>query len=166
MPASSGSTSTAAELMKYMVQMEKGELVDAWSSREIKKLLYLTDQRIRYAASPVLDDSAVYFKSGSLYGCKPEKGYDCGKFLGNRDQLHELHGDHRIPRPGAEIRYAVVVLSNVLRKNHPRGTRKWERRSTASSRASTRSRVRRRSTRSRRSTGLPFHQHIDRELRR
>ena len=116
-PASSGSTSTAGELMKYMVQMEKGELVDAWSSREIKKLLYLTDQRIRYAASPVLDDSAVYFKSGSLYGCKPERGYECGKFLGNRinymNSMVIIESHDRDP----QIRYAVVVLSNVLRKN-------------------------------------------------
>ncbi len=116
-PASSGSTSTAGELMKYLVQMEKGELVDAWSSREIKKLLYLTDQRIRYASSPVLDDSAVYFKSGSLYGCKPEKGYDCGKFLGNRinymNSMVIVESHDRDP----QIRYAVVVLSNVLRKN-------------------------------------------------
>jgi hypothetical protein len=116
-PASSGSTSTAGELMKYMVQMEKGELVDPWSSREIKKLLYLTDGRIRYAASPVLDDSAVYFKSGSLYGCKPEKGYECGKFLGNRinymNSMVIIESHDRDP----QIRYAVVVLSNVLRKN-------------------------------------------------
>ena len=116
-PASSGSTSTAGELMKYMVQIEKGELVDAWSSREIKKLLYLTDQRIRYAASPVLDDSAVYFKSGSLYGCKPERGYECGKFLGNRinymNSMVIIESHDRDP----QIRYAVVVLSNVLRKN-------------------------------------------------
>jgi len=116
-PVSSGSTSTAGELMKYMVQMEKGELVDAWSSREIKKLLYLTDQRIRYAASPVLNDSAVYFKSGSLYGCKPEKGFECGKFLGNRinymNSMVIIESHDRDP----QIRYAVVVLSNVLRKN-------------------------------------------------
>jgi hypothetical protein len=116
-PSSTGSTATAGELMKYMVQMEKGELVDAWSSREIKKLLYLTDQRIRYAASPSLDDSAVYFKSGSLYGCKPEKGFECGKFLGNRinymNSMVIIESHDRNP----QIRYAVVVLSNVLRKN-------------------------------------------------
>ena len=116
-PSSTGSTATAGELMKYMVQMEKGDLVDAWSSREIKKLLYLTDQRIRYAASPVLDDSAVYFKSGSLYGCKAEKGYTCGKFMGNRinymNSMVIIESHDRNPK----IRYAVVVLSNVLRKN-------------------------------------------------
>ena len=85
--------------------------------REIKKLLYLTDQRIRYAAHPSLDASAVYFKSGSLYGCKPEKGYNCGKFLGNRinfmNSMVIIESNDRDP----QLRYAVVVLSNVLRKN-------------------------------------------------
>ena len=78
------SVSTARELMHYIVLMEQGKLVDPFSSLEIKKLLYLTDARIRYAAQPALDDSAVYFKSGSLYGCKPERGFECKKFHGNR----------------------------------------------------------------------------------
>lgn len=111
------STATAGELMQYIVQMERGELVDAWSSLRIKRLLYLTDKRIRYAAHPVLDDSAVYFKSGSLYGCKKEKGFTCGKLRGNRmnymNSMVVVETIHREPA----LRYAVVVLSNVLRKN-------------------------------------------------
>lgn len=112
-----GSTSSAGELLHYIVLMEQGKLVDAWSSRQIKKLLYLTDQRIRYASSPVLADAAVYFKSGSLYGCKPEKGFDCGKLRGNRmnfmNSMVVIESIDRSP----PIRYAVVVLSNVLRKD-------------------------------------------------
>jgi hypothetical protein len=111
------STSSAGELLHYIVLMEQGKLVDPWSSRQIKRLLYLTDQRIRYAASPALADSAVYFKSGSLYGCKPEKGFDCGKFRGNRmnfmNSMVVIESIDRTP----SIRYAVVVLSNVLRKD-------------------------------------------------
>jgi hypothetical protein len=111
------STATAAALMQFIVQMESGKLVDEWSSREIKKLLYLTDKRIRYAAHPELDDAAVYFKSGSLYGCKPESGFDCGKFRGNRinfmNSMVVIESIGRTP----ELRYAVVVLSNVLRKD-------------------------------------------------
>ena len=111
------STSTAGELMKYIVQMERGKLVDEWSSLKIKKLIYLTQKRIRYAASPALDDSAVYFKSGSLYGCKVEKGFTCGKLRGNRmnfmNSMVVVETVHREPA----LRYAVVVLSNVLRKN-------------------------------------------------
>ena len=111
------STSTAGELMKYIVQMERGKLVDEWSSLKIKKLLYLTDKRIRYAATPALDSSAVYFKSGSLYGCKAEKGFDCGKFRGNRmNFMNSMVVVETVDREPA-LRYAVVVLSNVLRKN-------------------------------------------------
>ena len=113
----SSSVSTARELMHYMVLMEQGKLVDPFSSLEIKKLLYLTDSRIRYAAHPVLDDSAVFFKSGSLYGCKPERGFECKKFHGNRmnfmNSMVVIESIDRDP----PLHYAVVVLSNVLRKN-------------------------------------------------
>jgi hypothetical protein len=97
--------------------MEQGRLVDPFSSLEIKRLLYLTEKRIRYASQPALASSALYFKSGSLYSCQPEPGYACGKFLGNRLNfmnsmvLVETH-DRNPP-----LRYAVAVLSNVLRKN-------------------------------------------------
>ena len=111
------STATARELMNFIVRMERGALVDEWSSREIKKLLYLTDKRIRYAAHPELDDSAVYFKSGSLYGCKPERGFSCGKFRGNKvNYMNSMVVVETVGRD-PELRYAVVVLSNVLRKD-------------------------------------------------
>ena len=111
------STSTPGELLSFMLLMEQGKLVDAWSSRNIKKLLYLTDKRIRYATSPALNSSAVYFKSGSLYGCKPEKGFDCGKFRGNRmNFMNSMVIVESIDR-SPPLRYAVVVLSNVLRKD-------------------------------------------------
>jgi hypothetical protein len=60
--------------------MEQGRLVDEWSSRQIKRLLYMTERRIRYAYAPVLHDAAVYFKSGSLYSCQKEEGFKCGKY--------------------------------------------------------------------------------------
>jgi hypothetical protein len=111
------SVSTAGELMQYIVQMEKGALVDPFSSLEIKKLLYLTDKRIRYAASPILDPHAVYFKSGSLYSCRPEPGFDCGKFRGNRlnfmNSMVVVETTDRNP----PLRYATVVLSNVLKRD-------------------------------------------------
>jgi hypothetical protein len=112
-----GSIATAGELLHYLVRMEQGQLVDPFSSLELKRLLYLTEQRIRYASQPALADSALYFKSGSLYSCRPEPGYACGKFLGNRLNfmnsmvLVETH-DRNPP-----LRYAVAVLSNVLKKN-------------------------------------------------
>ena len=113
----SGSIATAGELLRYVVAMEQGKLADPFSSLEIKKLLYHTDRRIRYASAPALDASAVYFHSGSLYGCKPEKGYECGKFLGNRmNYMNSVVVVESVDRE-PPIRYAAVVLSNVLRKN-------------------------------------------------
>jgi hypothetical protein len=111
------SVATARDLMRYLVLMEQGKLVDSFSSLEIKKLLYLTEPRLRYSSAPELDNSAVYFKSGSLYSCQPEKGYVCEKYRGNRwnfmNSLAVVEGFAYDP----EIDYAVVVLSDVLRKN-------------------------------------------------
>ena len=77
------SYATPRELANYMLKLEQGRLVDEWSSREIKRLLYVTERRIRYASSPALTEAAVYFKSGSLYKCKKEPGYNCKKYAGN-----------------------------------------------------------------------------------
>jgi hypothetical protein len=108
------STATAGELLKFVVLMEQGKLVDPWSSREMKRLLYLTERRARYASQPALNTSAVYYKSGSLYGCKPEKGFVCEKYAGNR--MNFLNSMAIIESPEG-LRYVVVLLSNVLRKN-------------------------------------------------
>lgn len=111
------SVATPRELLRFAVQMEKGALVDAWSSLEIKRLLYLTEKRIRYASSPALADSAVYYKSGSLYSCKPEEGFVCKKYHGNR--LNYMNSIAVVETPAHEppLHYVSVVLSNVLRKN-------------------------------------------------
>ncbi len=111
------SLATARELMKYAVLMEQGKLVDSWSSLQIKRLLYLTDIRIRYAAQPALDGSAVYYKSGSLYGCKPEPGFECGKYMGNRMNYLNSVAIVESEENDRALDYIVVVLSNVLKKN-------------------------------------------------
>jgi hypothetical protein len=104
-------------LLQYLLRMEQGKLVDAFSSREIKRLLYMTERRIRYASSPALADAAVYFKSGSLYRCQPEPDFVCGKYQGNLDNL--LNSVAIVEAPAQELRlyYLVVVMSNVLKKN-------------------------------------------------
>jgi len=111
------SYASARALLEYLVQMEKGQLVDPWSSKEIKKLLYLTDRRIRYASAPELRDSAVYFKSGSLYKCRPERGHVCEKYHGNVWNFLASVALIEEPERNPPLRYMVVVLSNVLRKN-------------------------------------------------
>jgi len=110
------SHATSRELLKYALLMEQGELVDEWSSLEIKRLLYLTDRRIRYASSPALRNAAVYFKSGSLYSCKAEPEFQCKKYHGNvRNYMNSLAMVETDQEPGLD--YIVAVMSNVLRKN-------------------------------------------------
>jgi hypothetical protein len=111
------SVATSRELLRFLLLLEEGKLVDSWSSTEIKRLLYLTDTRIRYASHPALDNAAVYFKSGSLYGCKEEAGFQCGKYLGNRVNFMNSIAIVEEERDGKHLHYIVVVLSNVLRKN-------------------------------------------------
>jgi hypothetical protein len=118
------SLASPLSLAQWMIRMEQGKMVDEWSSLELKKLMYVTRRRIRYAAASELTNSAVFFKSGSLYQCIPEEGYQCGKYLGNKINIlnspteieTELialkEGD--IPKP---ISYIIVVMSNELRKN-------------------------------------------------
>jgi len=114
-----GTTSYAnpRELMRYLVKLEQGKLVDVFSSREIKRLIYMTQGRIRYASSPALNNAAVYFKSGSLYKCKPEPDFKCRKYQGNVENM--LNSVAIIEHPASErqLYYLVVVMSNVLRKN-------------------------------------------------
>jgi len=111
------SVATARQLMMYLLKMEQGTLVDAWSSLQIKRLLYMTRHRIRYASSPALKDAAVYFKSGSFYKCKPEAGFVCKPYRGNVLNLMNSVAVIESPAGAPVLNYMVVVTSNVLRKN-------------------------------------------------
>lgn len=111
------SYATSRELMRYLLRLEQGKLVDAFSSREIKRLLYVTERRIRYASSPALRNAAVYFKSGSLYQCKPEPNFRCRKYHGNVRNFMNSAAIVESPAGQNRIYYMVTLLSNVLRKN-------------------------------------------------
>ena len=41
------SCATSGELMKLMLRLEQGRVVDEFSSREIKRMMYVTERRIR-----------------------------------------------------------------------------------------------------------------------
>lgn len=99
------------ELMRWLIKVEQGKLVDAWSSLEIKKLLYFSRPRYRYASSPALNNAAVFFKSGSLFECKP--GTKCGAYKGNVTNL--MHSV-AIVESGSKV-YLVAIMSNVLGVN-------------------------------------------------
>ncbi len=111
------SYATPRELTRFALRMEQGRLVDEFSSREIKRLLYVTERRIRYASSGALRPSAVYFKSGSLYSCQPEEGFTCKKYHGNKRNYMNSLAIVETPAGQNQLFYIVTVLSNVLRKN-------------------------------------------------
>ena len=98
--------------------MEQGKLVDAFSSLEIKRLLYITERRIRYGSSGVLRSSAVYFKSGSLYSCEPEEGFTCKKYHGNKRNFMNSLAIIETPAGQNRLHYMVTVLSNEIGRAH------------------------------------------------
>jgi hypothetical protein len=109
-----GSIGSPIGLMKFLIQLEQGKVVDEASSLEMKRLMYMTDRRIRYAQSPALKEAAVYFKSGSLYKCDRSKGEACGKYMGNVTNF--MNSVAIIEHPD-NCKYMVVLMTNVLRKN-------------------------------------------------
>ena len=109
-----GSIGTPLGLMKFLIQLEQGKVVDEQSSLEMKRLMYMTDRRIRYAQSPALKEAAVYFKSGSLYKCDRSKGEACGKYMGNVTNF--MNSVIIVEHPD-NCKYIVVLMTNVLRKN-------------------------------------------------
>lgn len=109
-----GSIGSPQGLMKFLVQLEQGKVVDEASSLEMKRLMYMTDRRIRYAQAPALKEAAVYFKSGSLYKCDRSKGEECGKYMGN---VTNFMNSVAIVEHPDNCTYMVVLMTNVLRKN-------------------------------------------------
>ncbi len=109
-----GSIGTPLGLMKFLVQLEQGKVVDENSSLEMKRLMYMTDRRIRYAQASALKDAAVYFKSGSLYKCDRSNGEPCGKYMGN---VQNYMNSVAIVEHPDNCTYMVVLMTNVLRKN-------------------------------------------------
>jgi hypothetical protein len=111
------SHATPRELLRLLLELEQGRIVDAFSSREIKRLIYMTQRRIRFASSPALNEAAVYFKSGSLYRCRPEPGFTCRKYEGNVENMMNSVAIIESPAGEFKLHYLVAVMSNVPRKN-------------------------------------------------
>ena len=109
-----GSIGTPKGLMKYLVQLEQGKVIDEASSLEMKRLLYITDRRIRYAQSPKLDSARVYFKSGSFYSCDRSKPTYCADYAGNR--FNYMNSVITVEHPNGK-NYIVCLMTNVLSKN-------------------------------------------------
>jgi len=110
------SYATPGQLVRVLFRLEAGTLVDRYSSREIKRLLYMTQRRIRYASHPVLNDAAVYFKSGSYFQCHGgPRG--CRKYKGDKTNRLGSVAIVESPATTPAHHYLVVVMSNVLRVN-------------------------------------------------
>ena len=116
-PGAGDSYGTARELMRYLLRMEQGRLVDEFSSREIKRLIYVTERRIRYASSPALAGAAVYFKSGSLYECAKEAGFSCKPYAGNVKNYMNSAAIIEYPAGQRQLYYMSTLVTNILRKN-------------------------------------------------
>ena len=115
-PRRGGSIGTTKGLMKFMFALESGQVINERISLEIKRLMYLTDRRIRYASSRSLDNDAVYFKSGSLYSFKPEPGFVRKNYAGNKyNYMNSVAIVEK--QDSTERKYMVALMSNVLRKN-------------------------------------------------
>ncbi len=108
-----GSYACPNELLRWLIKMEQGKLVDPWSSLELKRLLYFVRPRYRYASSPALNNAAVFFKSGSLFECEAEPGYKCLQYKGNKVNL--MHSV-AVVESGTKT-YLIAMMSNVLRIN-------------------------------------------------
>ncbi len=110
------SFATPRELARFVFRIEEGRMVDEWSSLQMKKYMYLTKRRYRYSYAPELGSSAVFFKSGSLYSCKPEEGFRCDKYMGNdRNMMNSVAVVEGIGE--SEPHYMAVLMSNVLKFN-------------------------------------------------
>jgi hypothetical protein len=114
-----GTTSfaTPRELARWMYRLEQGRIVDEWSSLEMKKYIYMTKRRYRYIYAPELAGSAAFFKSGSLYSCVAEEGYQCARYMGNGRNFMNSVATIETPAGDPEFAYTVAMLSNVLKFN-------------------------------------------------
>ncbi len=101
-------------LMTYLVAIESGTLVDSWSSLEMKRIMLTTTRRIRYASSPALNGSAVYYKSGSYYSYQPGSPLRHRKYMG--DARNFMNSVAIVENPDGSV-YWVTMMSNVLRRN-------------------------------------------------
>ena len=99
------------------MKLEQGKIIDAWSSLEITRLIYMNQKRIRYVSSSALRDAAVFFKSGALYRRRTEEGFECKKYEGNVDNLMNSVAIVESPADEPRTFYLAAIKPNVLNKN-------------------------------------------------
>jgi len=117
------SHANSRELVDFLLKLEQGRIVDEFSSRELKRLLYVTEQRTRYAASPAMQDAAVYYKSGSLYACTAEQYGACPPFRG--DRINIMNSVAIVESPADEPRYFYLVSLHTNRLSKDAARLHW-----------------------------------------
>lgn len=115
-PGKGGSTGTTKGLLKFLLALEGGKVVNDRSSLEIKRLMYVTDRRIRYSAARAIRDDAVYFKSGSYYSFLDRPGTVRAKYTGTK--FNYMNSVAIVEKQDStKKKYMVALMSNVLGKN-------------------------------------------------
>ena len=113
------SYASSRELARLLFRIEQGRLVDQWSSLQMKKYMYLSKRRYRYAYAPELNDQAIFFKSGSLYSCRILAAGEvskCGKYMGDKQNLMNSAAVIEGQGEGAS-KYIAVLMSDVREVN-------------------------------------------------
>ena len=77
----------------------------------LEALLANLDDRLMLAR---LAQDALYFKSGSLYECRPEPGFTCRQYQGNK--ANYMNSVAIVERPDGAV-YLVALMSNVFKVN-------------------------------------------------
>jgi hypothetical protein len=118
------SYATPRELANFMLKLEQGRLVDEWSSREIKRLMYITERR-----HPLRIVRRVAAVRGLLQirltlQLRARSGLRVQEIPRQQAQLHELRRDHRDSRrakpPLLRRRRALECVAEELRSGPPR----------------------------------------------
>jgi len=107
----------ARDLLRLLLKLEQGRIVDAFSSREMKRLMYMTQRRIRFASSPALSGCGRLFQIRVSLPLSTRARVHVSQYEGNVEKHDELPGDRRIAgRQIGTLHYLVALMSNVAQE--------------------------------------------------
>ncbi len=117
MPGAGDSYGTARELMRYLLRLEQGRLVDVFSSREIKRLIYLTEVASATPSSPALAAVGRVLQVRLAVPVRERSRLQLQAVRGQRQELHEFDGDRRVTGRRTQAVLHRTLVTNILRKN-------------------------------------------------
>ena len=101
------------ELLRWLVKMEQGKMVDEWSSLEIKRLMYFVRPAIPLRVGARRWRMPRYFSNRARCSSATERRLHCKQYAGNVTNL--MHSVAAVE--SGEKRYLIAMMSNVLRVN-------------------------------------------------